>query len=196
MKISINDEVCTKEGLQIEDLLAVLLVRTGADIPKLFQSLTDRKILVKDMFGNYLVTQHWDDVVCSVMLDSDKDRQPEDRLEALALELASIFPKEKKEGTCYYFRGNKKDNVLRLKKFFKLYGNKYTDEQILNAAKSYVASFNGNYSYMRILKYFIWKDAVKTDSEGKKYIEETSDLASWIENEGQTGTGDWTSSLV
>lgn len=196
MKISINDEVCTKEGLQIEDLLAVLLVRTGADIPKLFQSLTDRKILVKDMFGNYLVTQHWDDVVCSVVLDSDKDRQPEDRLEALALELASIFPKEKKEGTCYYFRGNKKDNILRLKKFFKLYGNKYTDEQILSAAKSYVASFNGNYSYMRILKYFIWKDAVKMDSEGKKYIEETSDLASWIENEGQTGTGDWTSSLV
>lgn len=196
MKISINDEVCTKEGLQIEELLAVLLVKTGTDLSSLFQSLVDKKILVKDIFGNYLVTQHWDDVVCSVILDSDKDRQPEDRLEALALELASIFPKEKKEGTCYYFRGNKKDNVLRLKKFFKLYGNKYTDEQILSAAKSYVASFNGNYSYMRILKYFIWKDAVKMDSEGKKYIEETSDLASWIENEGQTSTGDWTSSLV
>ena len=39
---------------------------------------------------------------------------------------------------------------------------------------------------MRVLKYFIWKDVRKVDSEGVGYIEETSDLASYIENEGQT----------
>ena len=37
---------------------------------------------------------------------------------------------------------------------------------------------------MRILKYFIWKDEKKINEDGERYIEETSDLASWIENAG------------
>ena len=84
-----------------------------------------------------------------------------------------------------------------MKKFFKLYGS-YTDEQILEAARKYVASFNGNYSYMRVLKYFIWKDEVKIDGEGNRYVDEVSDLANWIENSGQANslTSDWTSNLV
>jgi hypothetical protein len=50
---------------------------------------------------------------------------------------------------------------------------------------------------MRILKYFIWKDEVKTDSEGKRYVDEVSDLANWIENAGQEDnlSSDWTSTL-
>ena len=198
MTISINDEVCYKYGLKEEELLVLLLVKSGAYIPTILDNLEKDKKIIKDMFGNYMITQKWDDVVSSVILDSDKEVQPEDKLEDLALKLAAIFPKEKKAGTCHYFRGNRKDNVLKLKKFFKLYGNKYTEEQILKAAKSYVDSFNGNYQYMRILKYFIWKDEVKINAEGKKYIEETSDLASWIENEGQEDclSNDWTSTLV
>lgn len=196
MKITISDEVCKKNGLETEEVLALLLVKTSTDIPKLFETLIEKEILVKDIFGGYMITQRWDDVVSTIILDSDKDKQTPERLENLAIKLAEIFPKEKKAGTCHYFRGNKKDNILRLKKFFKLYGNKYTDEQILNAARRYVESFNGNYTYMRILKYFIWKDEIKLDSEGNKYVEETSDLASLIENEGASDLGqDWTSQL-
>lgn len=194
MVVSINEDICKKNGISLEEILAILLVKSGVNIPELFQSMTDKSMLVKDMFNGYMVTQRWDDVVSNVILDSDKNPPDIERIEELALKLAAIFPKEKKAGTCHYFRGNKKDNVLRLKKFFKLYGS-YTDEQILNAAKKYVQSFNGNYSYMRILKYFIWKDEVKINSEGEKYIDETSDLANWIENEGQQEERDWTTTL-
>lgn len=196
MTISINEDICKKNGLSSEEVLAVLLVKSGVNIPELFQSLVDNTVLVKDMFNNYLVTQRWDDVVSTILLDSDKIPPDNNRLEELALKLASIFPKEKKAGTCHYFRGNKKDNILRLKKFFKLYGS-YTDEQILEAARKYVQSFNGNYSYMRILKYFIWKDEIKINSEGERYVDETSDLANWIENEGQEESlsNDWASTL-
>lgn len=196
MTISINEDICKKNSLSLTEVLAVLLVKSGVNIPELFQSLVDNKVLVKDMFNNYLVTQRWDDVVSTILLDSDKVPPDNNRLEELALKLASIFPKEKKAGTCHYFRGNKKDNILRLKKFFKLYGS-YTDEQILEAARRYVQSFNGNYSYMRILKYFIWKDEVKINSEGERYVDETSDLANWIENEGQEESlsNDWASTL-
>lgn len=196
MVVTINEDVCKNSNLTLSEVLAVLLVKTGEDITSLFLSLLDKKILVKDMFGNYLVTQRWDDVVSSVILDSDKIHQSPERLENLALKLAEIFPREKKAGTCHYFRGNRKDNILRLKKFFKLYG-KYTDEQIINAAKKYVASFNGDYSYMRVLKYFIWKDEIKYDTDGNRYVDETSDLANWIENAGQEDSlgNDWVTEL-
>lgn len=192
--ISINEEICNKNGLTIEELLAILLVKTSINIPKLFQQMLDKEILVKDIFENYLVTQRWNDISDTILLDSDKNKTSEDRIDSLVIKLMEIFPKSKKEGTCHYFRGNKKDNTLKLKKFFKLYGNKYTDEQIINAAKKYVESFNGNYTYMRILKYFIWKDEKKRNEEGNIYIEETSDLATLIENE-DTEDNNWLNEL-
>lgn len=196
MDININEEICKKYGLDISELLAVLLIKTCNNIPKLFSNLEEREIIVRDLLQGYMVTQRWDDVVSSILLDSDVKKPSLDRLEKLANQLMEVFPKQKKLGTCHYFRGNKKDIILRLKKFFKLYG-KYTDEQILTAAKKYVESFNGDYSYMRILKYFIWKDEVKINSEGDRYVDEVSDLANWIENAGQEEDlrSDWTSSL-
>ena len=196
MTISINENICKENGLDISELLAILLIKSCNDLPALLKSLEDRKIIVKDMFRGYMITQRWDDVASSILLDSDKDRQSPERIENLAAKLMEIFPKQKKLGTCHYFRGNKKDIVLKLKKFFKIYG-KFSDEQILNAAKSYVQSFNGNYSYMRILKYFIWKDEVRVNSDGERYVDEVSDLASWIENEGQEENlnTEWTSTL-
>lgn len=196
MRICIDEEISKNNGIEIEELLAVLLVKTGADIPKLFQSLEDRKIIIKDVFSGYMITQRWSDICDTILLDSDKDVIPEDRIENLALKLMAEFPAGKKQGTCHYFRGNRKDNTLKLKKFFKLYGNKFTDEQIVGAARKYVSSFNGNYSYMRILKYFIWKDEKRIGEDGKGYIEEISDLASWIENEGQSDyNNEWTAEL-
>lgn len=196
MKIEINEDICKKNGLNISELFAILLIKSCEDLSKLFKSMEDKEIIVKDLFKGYLITQRWDDVASTILLDSEKTHQSQERLEDLASKLMEIFPKGKKEGTCHYFRGNKKDNILKLKKFFKLYG-KFTDQQILDAARNYVASFNGNYAYMRILKYFIWKDETKINSEGTRYIEEVSDLANWIENAGCEDTlkSDWTIEL-
>ena len=83
--------------------------------------------------------------------------------------------------------------VRRLKLFFKKYGNKFTDEQIIQAAEKYVQGFNGNYQYMRLLKYFIFKEKVGANGE----VEGDSELISYIENAGQEEDlrNDWTSSL-
>lgn len=196
MIITIDEEVCKNWGLTMPEVLALTLVKTGVDVLVLFASLEDKKALVKDMFNKYLVTLGYDEKVASVLLDSDKDRQPQDRIESLAAKMMELFPSGKKQGTSQYYRGNKKDITLRLKKFFKLYGNRFTDKQILEATDKYVKAFNGNYSYMRVLKYFIWKDEKKLDSEGIGYISEVSDLASYIENEsGVSVDTDWTSNL-
>ena len=95
-------------------------------------------------------------------------------------------------GTTYYYKGNLQDIEKKLKSFKKRYGN-YTDEDIIKATENYIKSFNGNYTYLKLLKYFIWKDE-KRDGETIA----TSVLADWIENEGQEDclSNDWTSTLV
>lgn len=136
----------------------------------------------------------------TMFLNSEFNICEKDKFETLAEKLMEVFPKGKQPGGKYYYRGNAKDVALKLKKFFKKYGDTYTDEQIINAAKRYVTSFNGNYTYMRLLKYFIWKSVAKIDEEGKSYIEEVSELADYITNENSDtvmhNNQDWTANLV
>ena len=51
---------------------------------------------------------------------------------------------------------------------------------------------NGDYTYLKLLKYFIWKSEVK---DGEQVV--TSILSDYIENEGQEENlrNDWTSTL-
>lgn len=202
MKIVIDEELCKNSNITLPEVLAITLVKTGVSIDELFEDLFKREVLVRaqeTLLGRtIMVTQRWDDIVSNILLSSDKEIPKEDRISNLASELMQIFPQGRKEGTNTYWRGNIKDIKLRLKKFFKLYNSKYSDDQIIRATKKYVESFNGNYSYMRVLKYFIWKDVRKQDSEGNCYIEEVSDLATFIENEGcdKVLKEDWTSTTI
>ena len=195
MTISINEKICENHGITLEELLAVLLVKSVDNLSELFESLVAKNILYKDLFGNYMVTQSWQDLADTILLDSDKELNHDEDLEALAVTLMGLFPQGKKEGTNFYYKCNKKDVTLKLKKFLKLYGN-YTSEQIIEATKRYVQSFNGNYSYMRLLKYFIWKNEIKINSEGKRIVEEVSDLANWIENSDTLVNNNWSSTLI
>lgn len=201
MKYTIDEEVCKKAHLDIHLLLTILLLNTGTDFKKNLQELIDRDIIIEEntLLGpKYLITTRWADVVSSILLDSEKDNINEFdvRLENLAKQLMAIFPEGKKMGTTMYWRGNVKEIKLKLKKFFKRYSDQYTDEQIIQATQAYVNSFNGSYGYMRVLKYFIWKDERKIDSEGKGFTEEVSDLATIIENAGQVDNNDnWMDSV-
>lgn len=183
MKVVINSEVAQSNGLTTEELLLILLVRSGTDIPGTLQKLADKQVLVKDLFNEYSVTQHWADVCDNVLLTSDSSVPSDEVLGPLAEKMMAIFPQCKKEGTSYFFKCNKREVVLKLKKFIKLYGV-YPEEKILEATKKYVDSFNGDYTFMRLIKYFILKEDRKTNADGKTVVEETSTLATLLENEG------------
>lgn len=199
MKITIDEEQCNKYDLNISYVLLALLLKNCDNIEDVILKALDKEIIIEDpSSGELLITQRWDDVISNILLDSENDNieSRNERIEGLACELMEIFPKGKKSGTNVYWRGNKKDITLRLKKFFKLYSN-YTKEQILKAAKRYVSSFDGKYDYMRVLKYFIWKAERKIGEDGKLFVEETSELANVIENEDSENiNNDWTSRLV
>lgn len=200
MKITIDEASLKKVNLTMPEALAIVLVKTGVSLEELLKSMKEKQILVEEhslMGPTLMVTQRWSDLCDKALLSADSNVPDNNRLEALAKKLMEIFPAGKKEGTCQYWKGNLRDNTLRLAKFFKLYGDKYTDEQILDAAQRYVSSYNGRYQFMRVLKYFIWKDARKVNSEGEGYVDEMSDLAAFIENAGheQQLKEDWMSTM-
>ena len=105
-----------------------------------------------------------------------------------------MYPNGKKGGTQYYWRDSTNVIAKKLKAVIKKYGDCFTDEQAIDATKRYVASFNGNYQFMQLLKYFICKNVVKGGE-----VEEQSQLLSYIENAGQSDNAqqeiDWETEL-
>ena len=182
MKYSIDEKTALKHHLNINEILALMLLKQGCNISILIDRMLKRELIVQDMFGNYIITERWDDELQKVLLESDKDVPKDTDLNYLVGQLRELFPKGIKTGSAAW-RGNVREIKLRLQKFFKIYENTYSDEAIIEATRKYVDSFNGNYTYMRILKYFILKDEVKIDEEGKKYVEQISELANFLENE-------------
>nr|DAI14728.1 MAG TPA: hypothetical protein [Bacteriophage sp.] len=106
-------------------------------------------------------------------------------LKKLAAELKEIYPKGKKPNTSYYWAEGGALIEARLKLFFRKFGY-YDPEEIIDATKRYVDSFNGDYAYMRTLKYFIFKDV-----KGDEGIEKSSDLLNFIENKNEITQDNW-----
>ena len=181
MKYCIEENVVQRHHLSINELLGLMLFKNGCNPQQLINRMLERELIVQDMFGNYIVTQHWDDELQKILLESDAEIPKDNDLNYLVGQLREIFPKGIKTGSAAW-RGNKREITLRLQKFFKIY-DKYTDEELISATKKYVESFNGNYTYMRILKYFILKDEVKIGEDGNRYVEQVSELANFLENE-------------
>jgi hypothetical protein len=73
------------------------------------------------------------------------------------------------------------------------YGYTFTEEEAITATKAYIQSFNGDYRYMQLLKYFILKSVNNPSGD----VEIKSEFMSYIENAGQEDSlgDDWTAEL-
>lgn len=185
MKMTIESDAMCRHGTCIGEVLLLLEIANGVNHAQVLDNLV-KKGYITAATGQRFVTQKTyaltdkaKALLENVNLDSMDAGKPKIRdLESLAVKLKEIFPKGKKPGTAQYWAEGTALIVKRLRVFFKKYGEDYTDEQILSAAEKYVKSFNGNYSYMRTLKYFIW--AEKPNKAGE--VESTSDLLTFMEN--------------
>jgi len=191
MKITIDEEVCKKHNLSIEEVIGLLYVRLTRNAHTEIDKLINDEKVVNDVLSNEIViTQRWNDEVDSVILESDKSLPSVEELNELASKMRELFPKGFKIGSAAW-RGNIRELTIRLQKFYELYGN-YSPEQILDATKRYVNSFNGDYSRMRILKYFILKHDPQMGEDGVKHVEDISDLANFLENDCvENNPDDW-----
>ena len=100
---------------------------------------------------------------------------------SLAATLRGLFPKGIKPGTNSRWVDGIMLVAKRLKQFTVKYGE-FEPDEIIEATKRYIASFNGDYSRMRTLRYFIWAEK-RNPATGE--VEYTSDLLSCLEDDAE-----------
>ena len=202
MNFVLNTDALVRFGLTTEDL-GLLIFCNKTILPRKF--VTDNKeikklwrygFLDKSRTGYKLNKARLLRVIVT-MKDCVSNNSIKERAENLTPRLIELFPEGRKSGTNLYWRGNRMEISNKLKKFLSVYGNDFSDEQIINSTRRYVQSFNGTYSYMRVLKYFIWKNVIRA-GESANSVEEVSDLLTWLESEGQEDdlNQDWTNTLI
>ena len=196
MNININEKVCEENNLSVPKALALAAIQYST--PKDYEELIKEGLITKyngSMFEperRYSLMDKAEELLTKIIINSDSNvTKRSTSIEELADKLRDIYPNGKIINSNYYYRCNRQDIINKLKTFFKMYGTKYTDEQIINATQKYIDSFNGNYTYLKLLKYFIWKD------ERLKGESVQSLLADFIENESaeDTTSSDWTVEL-
>lgn len=203
MKITIDEKVCLKHKMTPQETLFALAIRSG-DHKQDINNMVNREILVWDN-GYLKITQHWNDVLDEILADSSGNVEKSDKeLKELATKMRELYPEGRMldcrtgRPTPYYFRCNVPEIIKKLKTFFTRYGSQYSNEEILDATRRYVASYHGNYQQkgFRLIKYFILKDDVKQGPDGN-YVESLSPLLDFLSNkeseeEGvETTSDDW-----
>jgi hypothetical protein len=190
MKYCINPEECKKENIPIDTLLFSLSLYLGKMItPDTFQDVCSRGFIEYDGFDlmrqpiNPKLTPTGVELVESILLNSEfTDKGNDDaRYTNLAEKLIELFPKGRKEGTNYMWRDSKALIAKRLKAIVKKYGVSFTDEEAVEATQRYVSSFNGDYRYMQLLKYFLMKKNLVTGEENSQFL-------SYLENKESSET--------
>ena len=196
MDFHINKETLAKSGISVD--MAFYLASIYFDKPYTYDTFdlaSKQGLITYNHLDRYnlpiqpKLTREGVELVESIFLNSefkgDKGIDT-DRYDELADKLRELYPKGRKEGTSYLWRDSSAKIANKLRTLVKKYNFKFTDEQAINATKRYIESFNGNYSYMQLLKYFILK-------KDKDTGEENSQLMSYIENEDCTDAAndDW-----
>lgn len=201
-KITIDEKVCLKHKMTDQEAIIALAVRAGK-YEKVIQNMINREILVV-VDHQLKITQHWSEVLEEILADSQGGERTEDELKELATKMRELYPQGRMidrytgKPTAYYFRCNTGEVSKKLKTFFARYGN-FSDEDILDAEKRYIASYRGNYQQkgFRLIKYFILKDDVKQGPDGN-YVESLSPLLDFLENKEEEviNDEDWTAKIV
>lgn len=191
MRFTIDSQILEKNGITLQEFSVILYYYfkgTGTVNKELCCKLREDGFLKLTSEGYQFHEGKISKLKTWIMRSTITPQQIEE-LTNIAKAMQDEFPQGRKEGTSQYWRDSTKVITQRLSKFIEKYGS-YSKEDFVNAAKNYVASFNGNYSYMQLLKYFIYKKDIKTG-------EENSQLASFLDNKDQQDMDkDWTSNLI
>ena len=200
-KVTLDEKVCLKHKLTLQEVLIALAVRAGST-NETVKNLLEREVIV-ERNEDFLITQHWSDILDEVICDSENKGidLSDERLLALAKKVQECFPIMKMryasgQDSPFYFRCNKTEIKNKLKKFLTIYGD-VADEDIIDATKRYVATYaSKGYLGMRLAKYFILKDDRKLGADEEVHVEQLSDLATFLENKGSeeeeaTNDDDW-----
>lgn len=201
--LTLNRNVLRDANIDLDEAVALIAIQFGLNLNEALEKLA-KKGLVGDSYfeakqsGKYFITEKGTTLMKTHIHsegNSNKVKMSKVRLENLANKMRELYPSGKKPGTIYYWRASTVDIMKKLDAFFKHYGNKFSDEEILKATENYVNSFENDMKYMMLLQYFIWKE--KGHYEGGT-VSRNSELAVRLENLDDTTVNlreDWTSQV-
>lgn len=197
MKLTIDQTILDKHNISIGEFMILYLSANSIDIKECIESIIKKNLADRNLFSenSIVVSDKVKDLITTIIIDSDKNVIDKDsEFLELANKMRELYPKGKKEGTTYLWRGTTAEVAKKLKTLVVKYGYSFSKEQVLKATKEYVNSFNGNYKRMRLLKYFV----LKSEKDADDNINIISELMSLIENEGQINEQreDWEATLV
>ena len=192
MKLIIDSDACLNNGTCIGEILLLYEYALKISPESMKQSLIDKGYITSagNLFDRYTATDKAVKLLDNVLADSSVD--DDTKITELATKLKELYPKGKKEGTNQFWADGVSIIVKRLKIFYKKYGF-YDNDIIIKATEDYIKSFNGDYRFMKTLKYFLWSEKVNKAGE----VEPTSDLLTYIENAGEIDelSDDWLNDL-
>lgn len=197
MKITIDEKILKENNITLNEFLVLLINYREVNLKDTSLSLVSKQIADKNIKSDekIVLSENTIKFIDKILIDSDKNVINDDeRYTSLAKKIREIYPKGRKEGTNYMWRGTIAEISHKLKTLVVKYNYSFTDEEVIDATKYYVESFNGNYTYMPLLKYFILKTI--RDADGNVDIK--SELMATIENKEDIDNerDDWTSNLV
>lgn len=196
--MKLTDKACKKHDLSFAEGIALIAIASSED--SVYDNLVAKGLISKvngslqSLNKKYHASELGVGLANELLADSEVVVEAlSTQIDELADKLREIYPGGRIPGTAYYYKGNKSDIVRKLKSFIARYGSKVTFEQIIDATKRYVESFNGNYRYLKLLKYFIWQDE-RRDGETLR----NSILMDFIENKEQDNhnNSDWMTTMV
>lgn len=117
----------------------------------------------------------------------------------LAKKMREVYISGKMPDGVHQYRSNTTEVAKKLETFFEIYGE-YTDDEIIDATKRYVASYRGNYRYAKALNNFVWKMESEEGEDGENHKVRHSYLADFLENndieENKVNVEDWTTKMI
>lgn len=194
MNIAINEDVLKKHQLTLNEFLVLYLCSKEVNIENTIQNLIAKGIVDRDLHNNIsaVVSNNTKDLITSIIIDSDRAViNKDEEFDELARKMRDLYPEGRKSGTTYYWRDSIPVISRKLKTVVAKFGIQFTEEEALSATQRYVDSFNGDYRFMQLLKYFILKtDKITGDIR--------SEFLSLLQNPEDTplNSDEWTTNLV
>lgn len=180
MTIQINDALCRKYNLTTAQIMYILALKMSMnDSKQLIDKALESNLIDKD---SHNLTIKADTIAEDILDNIVESVDIEEWYTDLADKFAKTFPAGKIPNTAYYYRGNKRELIQRLKRFMDKHKEykicEETKDKIIEAAQRYNREMTRTRGFRCLAKYFIFK--MKQDDEGKMI--ECSDLATYMEN--------------
>lgn len=158
--LTISKDCIEQSGLTTQEFLLLLYASNPDDsIEETLKSLWNKGYLCKDV-DKYTLCVKGSRLLKEIIAKSKHMLTPcnytELELRIFAQELIDLYPSGGLEGNGLQYQSNATDVITALKNFFNVYGN-YPLETVKEATIDYIESFEGDYTYIRLLKNFIFK---------------------------------------